>query len=491
MYLLGIDIGSSSIKASLIKSDTGALLASGISPKTEMKINSLNIGWAEQDPESWWKNLKIAVAEIRFETNFKPEEIVAIGISYQMHGLICVDKNQKVLRPAIIWCDSRAVAIGNKAFNELGKDYCLENYLNSPGNFTSSKLKWVMDNEPSIYEKIDKFMLPGDYIAMKLSEEIHTTISGLSEGILWDFKGGKLAASLLDYYGIDQSLVPNLAKTFSNQSYLSVNAAKELGIKAGTPISYRAGDQPNNAFSLNVLNAGEVAATAGTSGVVYGIAEKICTDAKSRVNSFVHVNHEYNDPKYGILLCLNGTGSQNSYLKNTLLQTKLSYNEINTLASNVAVGSNGVHVYPFGNGAERILNNADNGASILGLNFSTHTQSHLFRAAQEGIAYGLNFGINIMKNMGIDTKLIKAGNANMFLSPVFREAFCNVTNATLELYDTDGAQGAARGAGVGCGYYANFKEAFVGLKKIKTVEPTEYLHSEYKDLYTKWMEAMP
>lgn len=490
MYLLGFDIGSSSVKASILKCDSGEFVASATSPKTEMKIQAPKTGWAEQYPLDWWDNLKLALAEIKSKINFKPEDIQAIGISYQMHGLICIDKAQKVLRPAIIWCDSRAVAIGAKAFDDIGDKKCLEHFLNSPGNFTASKLKWVMENEPKVFEKIYKIMLPGDYIAMKLSGEVQTTISGLSEGILWDFKEEEVASKLLKYYKIDRSLIPTIVDTFSVQAEISSEAAKELGLKQGTPISYRAGDQPNNAFSLNVLNGGEVAATAGTSGVVYGISEKVSYDKKSRVNTFVHVNHKAKKPKYGVLLCINGTGIQNSWLKNSLLQTKMSYEEINTIASKIPAGSDGIRIYPFGNGSERVLKNAEPGASILGINFNRHTQAHVMRAAQEGIAFGLNYGINVMKDMGINTEVIRAGDANMFLSPVFREIFSNVTGSVIELYNTDGAQGAARGAGVGSKYYKDFKEAFKGLKKLKTIEPDKLLKRQYKDIYHEWLDKL-
>jgi xylulokinase len=382
------------------------------------------------------------------------------------------------------------VSVGEKALKEIGEKKCLEHFLNSPGNFTASKLKWVQENEPKVYERIHKIMLPGDYISMKLSGEIQTTISGLSEGIMWDFKKDDIAQKLLKYYEIDPSLLANLTETFSIQATVNESAAKELGLKKGTPISYRAGDQPNNAFSLNVLNAGEIAATAGTSGVVYGISESVTYDKKSRVNTFVHVNHQKKNPKFGVLLCVNGTGIQNSWLKNTLLKTELSYHQMNEEAAKIAPGCDGIDIYPFGNGAERVLENQNLGATIRGINFNRHTQAHIMRASQEGIAFGLNYGIEIMQNMGINTKVIRAGEANMFLSPVFREAFCNVTDSQIELYNTDGAQGAARGAGIGCGFYKNEKEAFKGLKKLKTIEPDKKLVKTYKEIYEKWKDGL-
>ena len=490
MYLLGYDIGSSSVKASLVNIQTGLCTASAFYPKKEMPITAVNPGWAEQDPLMWWENLKLATREVLAKTAAAGKEIKAIGISYQMHGLVCVDKNMQVLRPSIIWCDSRAVGIGEKAFRALGEENCLQQLLNSPGNFTASKLRWVKVNEPALYERIHNIMLPGDYIAMKLTGEVSTTISGLSEGILWDFKGNMPADMLLDYYGINGELLPQRTNTFSEQGRLTRSAADETGLPVGIPVSYRAGDQPNNAFSLNVLEPGEIAATAGTSGVVYGVSGVVKYDPLSRVNTFAHVNHTEKSTRLGVLLCINGTGILNSWIKHNAGYAESSYDAMNHAASEVPVGSGGLVILPFGNGAERMLGNKDTGSSVSNLSFNIHTGKHLLRAAQEGIVFAFHYGMEIMKQTGIEPAVIRAGQANMFLSPVFRNTLAGVTGAVIELYDTDGAQGAAKGAGIGAGYYKSFPEAFSGLKKIMTVEPDAGRKSEYMAAYKKWEEVL-
>jgi xylulokinase len=486
MNLLGIDIGSSSVKASIVDGNTGKSIASAFYPKQEMKITALQPGWAEQSPELWWENLKLAIKEVLSTSKTDPKTIESIGISYQMHGLVVVDKNKQVLRPSIIWCDSRAAVYGNKAFKDLGEEKCLASLLNSPGNFTASKLMWVKENEPELFGRIDKIMLPGDYIAMKMSGEIQTTASGLSEGILWNFQEDAVAKSLMNYYGFNSSLIPSIVPTFSVQSVVSAMAAKELGLAEGTKISYRAGDQPNNALSLNVLNPGEIATTAGTSGVVYGVSGEVKYDPLSRVNTFAHVNHTKEDPRLGVLLCINGTGILNSWLNKFVGNMQFSYQEMNEKAATVAIGSEGLTILPFGNGAERVLQNRNIGAQISGLGFNTHTDAHLFRAAQEGIVFSFRYGMEIMENIGIHAKVIRAGKANMFLSPVFRETLSGVTGATIELYDTDGSVGAARGAGIGSGYYASANEAFSSLQKLDTVQPDVSKKDQYEEAYQSW-----
>jgi len=486
MYLLGYDIGSSSVKASLVNSATGECTASAFYPKEEMQITAVQAGWAEQDPEMWWHNLTHATKDVLSKAGAQSADIKAIGISYQMHGLVLVDKNQKVLRPSIIWCDSRAVSIGEKAFREIGDTHCLEHLLNSPGNFTASKLKWVKENEPAIFEKIYKIMLPGDYIAMRLTGVINSTISGLSEGMFWDFKNNKVADFLLNHYGFSKDIMPDLVPTFSEQGKVSSLAAQELGLAAGIVISYRAGDQPNNALSLNVLNPGEIAATAGTSGVVYGVSNVVKYDPESRVNTFAHVNHTEKQNRLGVLLCINGTGILNSWMKKNVVPSGVSYEEMNKLASDIPIGSDGLVVLPFGNGAERMLGNKNIGAVIAGTNFNRHNKNHLLRASQEGIVFSFKYGMDIMGETGIKPSVIRAGNANMFLSPIFRNTLANITGATIELYDTDGAQGAAKGAGVGSGVYKSFNEAFGSLKKLAVIEPNKSHQAASLGAYENW-----
>lgn len=484
-YLLGFDVGSSSVKASLVDIDNGQCAASAFYPETEAPIKAINSGWAEQNPEMWWHNAKLALKNIMAETGCKGEDIQGIGISYQMHGLVCVDKDLKPLRDSIIWCDSRAVPYGEKAFNKLGADYCLSHLLNSPGNFTAAKLAWVREKEPQLFEQIYKIMLPGDYLAMKLSGKANTTISGLSEGIFWDFKERKVSEPLLNTFGINKDMIADIVPTFGIQSNVSAEAAAETGLAEGTPISYRAGDQPNNALSLNVFNPGEIASTAGTSGVVYGVLGEVGYDKKSRVGTFAHVNYTDIQTRLGVLLCINGTGCLNSWIHRNVAP-ELSYAEMNELAAKAPIGSDGVSIIPFGNGAERVLENRETGCSIHGINFNKHNRAHIIRAAQEGIVFSFCYGMEVMQDMGMDIHNIHAGKANMFLSPLFRQTLANTSGATIDLYETDGSVGAAKGAGMGCGIYKDNNEAFASLKKLVTIEPEPNMAQQYREAYIRW-----
>ena len=495
MLLLGIDIGTSSIKVSVVEAESRVCIAAAQYPEAESEIIAKQAGWAEQSPEMWWQHVKSAIKKLTVSGSFNVKDIGAIGIAYQMHGLVCIDKNQQVLRDSIIWCDSRAVQLGEEAFKAIGKEKSLSHLLNSPGNFTASKLAWVKENEPDVFDKIYKVMLPGDFISMKFTGEINTTIPSLSEGIFWDFKANQLSDDVFNYYGFDNGLIPDILPVFSSYGNLQVSVAAELSLTAGIPVTYKAGDQPNNALSLNVMEPGEVAATAGTSGVIYGISDQLVYDQQSRINSFAHVNYTA-DPsplqsvggeiRIGVLLCINGTGILNRWIKN--LAGNLSYQQMNTLAATIPVGSEGVRILPFGNGAERMLNNKVVNAHILNLDFNKHSNAHLFRAAQEGIAFAFRYGLDIMRENQLYPKIIRAGKANLFLSDLFLESFVNTTNTPVELYNCDGSVGAAIGAGIGIKLYASAKNAFGNIKAIKTVEPTNAIL--YDELYGEWKESL-
>lgn len=490
MITIGYDIGSSSVKATLYDTDTGNEITSAFHPKQEMKIESPKPGWAEQNPETWWESVKIVTAELFSKSSVKSDDIKAIGISYQMHGLVVTDKNQASLRPSIIWCDSRAVEIGNDAFEKIGEEKCLSSLLNSPGNFTASKLQWIHKNEPEVFDRIDKIMLPGDYIAMKLTGDARTTASGLSEGIFWDFQTESVSDAILDFYGFQKSALSDIVPTFGLQGTVSSKAASETGLQAGTLVTYRAGDQPNNAFSLNVLNPGEVAATAGTSGVVYGVSDTLKYDKLNRVNTFAHVNHTENAKRLGILLCINGTGISTSWIRKVLFDSNISYKEMDQMADGIKIGAEGLTYLPFGNGAERMLQNFDPGASFSGLNFNIHERAHMIRAVYEGVAFSFVYGLEIMKTLEVNPKVIRAGKDNMFLCPIFREAISTLTGTEIQLYNTNGSLGAARGAALGAGFYSSPDEAFTSLKCLETIRPDNNKLNDYKSAYEVWKNKL-
>jgi len=487
MLLLGIDVGTSSVKVSVVDAATHQCVASAHYPETEAEIITPHPGWAEQSPDQWWEYVKQAILKCNTTGNYHPQDIAAIGIAYQMHGLVLVDKDGHVLRNAIIWCDSRAVETGNKAFDFIGHEYCLSRLLNSPGNFTASKLAWVKEHEPAVYEKIHKLMLPGDFIAFKMTGDITTTNSALSEGIFWDFKQEALSADIMHYFGFEQGLIPSIQPLFGAHGSLKESVATRLSLKPGIPIAYKAGDQPNNALSLNVMQPGEVAATAGTSGVIYGVTDELGYDPYSRINSFAHVNHSETLRRIGILLCINGTGIFNRWIK-TITGGAQSYNTLNEAAASVPIGADGLLAIPFGNGAERILENQIIGAHFEQIDLNMHGMAHMVRAVQEGIAYSFRYGLDIMRENGMNPQIVRASRANLFLSDVFTKAFAGVNEVSVEFYDGDGSYGAAIGAGMGAGIFASAAEAAAGRKPVGSIHPSHV--GIYEERYAAWKESL-
>lgn len=487
MLLLGIDLGTSSIKVSVVDSETQQCVATAKYPDNEVDILAPHPGWAEQSPDQWWENVKQAILRCHNTGLYNPADIASIGIAYQMHGLVLIDKDQHVLRNSIIWCDSRAVEIGDKAFKAIGEERCLSRLLNSPGNFTASKLAWVKENEPATYAKIDKIMLPGDFIAMKFTGEVSTTASALSEGIFWDFTDESISTDVMNHFGFSDSLIPPVKPVFSEHGFVRDTVATRLNLKPGIPVAYKSGDQPNNALSLNVLQPGEVAATAGTSGVIYGVADKSSYDQQSRINSFAHVNHSEAEKRIGILLCINGVGIFNRWIKN-LAGSNLGYDGLNDAASKVAPGADGLMALPFGNGAERMLNNAMVGGQFINLDFNIHSSAHMVRAVQESIAFAFRYGLDIMRENGINPTVIRAGRSNLFLSEIFTSAFASVNNVSVEFYEGDGSFGSAIGAGIGAGIYKDAASATSLRKAEGRVEPTDF--PKYDELYQEWKELL-
>jgi xylulokinase len=486
MLLLGIDLGTSSIKVSVIDSQTQQCLCTVQYPETETAIIAEHPGWAEQSPDTWWENVQQAIIKANSTGLYDSKSVGAIGIAYQMHGLVLVNREHKVLRNSIIWCDSRAVEIGNSAFQTIGQEKCLGNLLNSPGNFTASKLAWVKKNEPEIFEKIYKVMLPGDFLGMKLSGEINSSVSSLSEGVFWDFKRNELSKEVFNYFGFPEDIFPEIQPVFSDHGRLTSEIAARLSLKPGIPVSYKAGDQPNNALSLNVLKPGEVAANGGTSGVIYGVSDQLTFDHQSRINSFAHVNFSEEKKRIGVLLCINGTGILNRWTRD-VIAPGIAYDAMNDEASAIKVGSNGLRILPFGNGAERMLNNKNIGAHFHHIDLNIHSRAHIFRAVQEGIAFAFRYGLDIMRENGMKPALIRAGKANMFSSELFIEAFVNACGVPVELYSNEGSTGAAIGAGIGFGEF-NTENAFANLKPLRMIEPQK--SQEYEPIYQEWKELL-
>lgn len=488
MYLLGFDIGSSSIKGALIDAESKKTIRVVSAPDREMPIDSPDRGFAEQDPEMWWKYVCRCSNMLMEHHPEAKNRIGAIGLTYQMHGLVLTDDEGKVLRSSVIWCDSRAVSTGRELEEKLDANAFLGSHYNVPGNFTFSKLRWVQKHQPDIFEQSEKFMLPGDYIAFRMTGEIRTSYTGLSEAILWNFKEGKANEDLLRQWDMDPRLIPGHAPSFATQGYVHATAREELGLDSGgkIPVSYRSGDQPNNAWSLNVNEPGVMAGAGGTSGVLYGISEDPVIDLTQRTNSFAHVNYEPERPRIGVLLCINGAGILYSWIRKNITGSDFSYDELERRATSVAPGADGLQFLPFGNGAERMLQNKPVQAHLMQLDLNRHRQDHIIRAGLEGVGFAFVYGYEIMKGLGLASDILRVGNDNLFLSGIFSGLISAMTGMRIEIREATGAVGAALGAGVGAGIYTSPQDAMKDSAVLQTVIPDPELQELYRPYYKLW-----
>jgi xylulokinase len=305
----------------------------------------------------------------------------------------------------------------------------------------------------------------------------------LSEGIFWDYESDSVASWLLDYFEFSHDLVPDIVENFTPQAYISKQAAEETGLPEGIPITYRAGDQPNNALSLNVFNSGEVAATGGTSGVIYAVTDSKNSKESSRINHFAHVNYSDKNPTIGKLLCINGAGIMYRWLRNQ--SSAESYETMNRKASKIAIGSEGLVILPFGNGAERMLDNTNIGTQFCNINLNQHSKAHLYRAALEGIAFSFVYGMEILKNDNLAIKVIRAGNDNLFRSEIFAKTLATLIGYEIEIYNTTGAIGAARAAGLTDKDFERFGQNITNNDHVMTFKPIEN-KTPYLKAYQNW-----
>ncbi len=475
---LGIDIGSSSVKVALIDRE-GRAIAEVREPSQEMPMKSLQAGWAEQDPEMWWQYTCEAIEKIT--SQLETSDILSIGLAHQMHGLVLVDQQGNLLRDAIIWCDSRAVPYGSLLADHIGTKQCLDSMLNLPGNFTASKLAWIREHEPDIYKKIACVMLPGDYICYRLTGELSTTAGNLSEGCFWDFKGHRLSPKILEALGLSIDHFPAILQCMDNhgvtRGQIDIN-----GLPDEIPVCYKAGDQPNNAYALGVTEPGQVAGTGGTSGVIYAVTDKLVADPSQAVNSFAHFNHSSKTSRIGILLCINSVGILYAWMRRML--GDLSYGHMEELASRAPVGSDGLAIIPFGNGAERMLGNQPSSASIHGIQLNRHDQSHLIRAALEGLAFSYAHGIEKMRALGVEIHHFRVGNDNLFQSEIFAQSLADLSQCEIEVIECSGAVGAARGGAHGGGHQLAIQD------QIHFTYSPRPLSDSLSEAYQQWSDIL-
>ena len=483
-YLLGFDVGSSSVKASLVNADSGKCVATAFFPEKEAPIMAVKAGWAEQDPQMWWDNAKLSLKKIMVEAGATAEEIKAIGISYQMHGLVCVDKNLKALRPSIIWCDSRAVPYGEKAFKDLGADQCLSHLLNSPGNFTAAKLAWVKENEPENFKKIKKIMLPKDYLAYKLSGTFCTDYSDASGMLLLDVKNRKWSKEMCDICGITEDMLPKLFDSFEKVGELKHDLAAELGLRDGVVIAAGAGDNAAAAVGTGTVGNNKCNISLGTSGTIFMSSDSFAVDSNNALHSFDHA-----DGHFHLMGCMLSAASCNKWWMDEILKTKDYADEQKGIDK---LGENHVFFLPYLMGERSPWNNPNARATFTGITMDT-TREDMTQAVLEGVAFATRDMYEVAKSIGVAPKrtMICGGGAK---SPLWRRMIANILNVEVDVPSCEEGpgMGGAMLAMVACGAYKSVEEAAAAIVKVdKTEKPDPELVAKYEARYQQFKTIYP
>lgn len=485
-YLLGIDIGTSGTKTVLFD-EAGNTIASALG---EYPLYQPNVGWAEQDPEDWWKATFSTIKAVLGKSGVNPSDVKGVGLSGQMHGAVLLDKDNQVLRKAIIWCDQRSSAECDQITSIIGKERLIEITANPAlTGFTASKVMWVKNNEPEIFEKVKKILLPKDYIRFKLTGEFATEVSDASGMQFMDIPKRKWSSEVLDKLGIDKGLLGDVYESQEVSGKVHKAAAELTGLKEGTPVVGGAGDQAAGAVGNGIVRPGVISSTIGTSGVVFAFSENVSIDPKGRVHTFCHAVPN----TWHIMGVTQGAGLSLKWFRdNFCIEEKRTaelmgidpYVLMDQEADRVEAGCSGLIYLPYMMG-ERTPHLDPNAKGVFFGLSAKHEKQDMLRAVMEGVVYSLKDCLEIIKEMGVDVSEVRASGGGG-KSKLWRQMQSDVFGTEITTINSSegGALGVALLAGVGTGVYSSVPEACDAIIKVKTRQAADMaLNAKYQKFY--------
>lgn len=459
MKFLGIDVGTGGSRAVVID-DNGKVLATAIAVHED--FISPEIGWAEQNPEDWWRACVLAIREVLQTVN--AEEIAAIGFSGQMHGSVFLDDSDKVIRPALLWCDQRTEKQCREITEKIGAEKLIT-LVSNPAvtGFTLPKILWLRENEPQNFKKVKSILLPKDYIRLKLSGDKASDVADSSGTLLFDVPNRKWSDEMLSAFEIDEKLLPKVYESIEVTGKISKTAADVTGLKVGTLLVAGAGDNAAGAIGMGITEKGKTSSTIGTSGVIFAVTDAPKLDLKGRIHTLCHAipNRWHNT---GVTLA---AGLSFKWFRENFGDGKL-YDELVNEAEKVSSGSDGAIWLPYLMGERSPHLDPNARAAFVGLTAS-HTKAHLTRAVLEGVAFSLRDSLEIFKESGAEISSVRLGGGGA-KSKLWRQIQADVYNKSVEIIEADegAAFGAAILAGVGAGAWKTVDEACE-----KTIHVTE------------------
>ncbi len=479
MYYIGVDLGTSAVKLIMMEKD-GTIVSS---VSKEYPLYFPNPGWSEQKPEDW----KAAVLEGLKELvkDFDATQVAGISFGGQMHGLVVLDENDNVIRPAILWNDGRTQKETDYLNNVIGKDVLSAETANIAfAGFTAPKILWMKANEPENFAKIKKIMLPKDYIAYVLSGVFSTDYSDASGMLLLDVKNKKWSKKMCEICGVDESMLPKLYESYEVTGTVKPEIAKEIGFTDNVKVCAGAGDNAAAAVGTGVVGDGGCNISLGTSGTVFISSAKFGVDENNALHSFDHA-----DGNFHLMGCMLSAASCNKWWMDEIIKTKDYAAEQTNITK---LGENHVFFLPYLMGERSPHNNPDARGTFIGLTMDS-TREDMTQAVLEGVAFGLRDSIEVARSLGIPlTKTrICGGGAK---SPLWRKMITNIMNMEVERITSEEGPGlgGAMLAAVGCGEYASVEEAAKAIVKVLDVEkPDPVLVEKYEKKYQQFKTIYP
>lgn len=479
MLYIGVDLGTSAVK--LLLMDEKGEIKKIVS--REYPLYFPHPGWSEQKPEDWFKQSMDGIKELTAECD--KENVAGISFGGQMHGLVALDENDEVIRPAILWNDGRTGEETDYLNQVIGKEKLSEYTANIAfAGFTAPKILWMKKHEPDNFAKIKKIMLPKDYLAYKLSGSFSTDVSDASGMLLMDMKNRCWSKEMLDICGITEEMLPKLYESFEVVGTLKREIAEALGLSADVKVIAGAGDNAAAAVGTGTVGEGMCNISLGTSGTIFISSKKFGVDEHNALHSFAHA-----DGHYHLMGCMLSAASCNKWWNEEILKTKDFAAEQSRITK---LGENQVFYLPYLMGERSPHNNPDARAMFIGMSMDT-TREDMTQAVLEGVAFGLRDSLEVARSLGIQMERTKicGGGAK---SPLWKKIIANVMNMKVDVIESEEgpALGGAMLAAVGCGEYEDVETIAKKLVKvIDTVEPEEELVAKYEERYQKFRKIYP
>jgi xylulokinase len=487
--LLGIDVGTGGTRAALVD-PRGRVI--GAATAEHAPMSSRRFGWAEQSPEDWWRAACQAIRECLAKTSVSAAEVSAIGLTGQMHGLVLLDAQDRVVRPAIIWCDQRTEQECRDITQRVGAERLIELTANPAlTGFTLPKIWWVRRHEPELWARVRSLMLPKDYVRFRLTGERAIDVADASGTLMFDVVHRRWSQEMLKISQLDEALLPKVFESVEISAYVHQDGANQAGLRPGIPVVAGAGDQAAGAVGMGIVKPGAVSATIGTSGVVFAATSAPVLEPHGRIHTFCHAIPN----RWHVMGVTQGAGLSLRWFRDQFGagadDGRDPYDRLADEAAQAPAGADGLLWAPYLMGERTPHLDPNARGALVGIT-AQHTRAHVIRAILEGVAFSLRDSLTLFREIGVPIESIRLGGGGA-RSPLWQQIQADIYGMPVELIEADegGAYGAALLAGVGSGNWSSVEAACESAVRVakraqpnaKTAEQMDRQYKEYRKLY--------